>query len=163
MSATFTSAPSAHSLRTRWLVEQQQRVEIGERIKELRENSAETNRSIAEYVGVGERSVAAWIAGGGIAYDNAKKVAELFGVDVDWIWRGRIRGATPDPFATASQAVGGELQAKLDELERDMRKVLKNQRQLLAAIAELAEAVGELRAPAQSASRKSKQRSATRG
>lgn len=88
MNATFTNGPSSHSLRAQWLMEQRQKQEIGERIKELRENSAETNRSIADYCDVGERSVAAWVAGEGIAYENAQKVAELFKVDVDYIWRG---------------------------------------------------------------------------
>jgi hypothetical protein len=45
---------------------------------------------------VGERTVAGWVAGDGISYKNAKKVAELFEVDIDWLWRGRERGATPD-------------------------------------------------------------------
>lgn len=107
MNATFTAPRTAHSLRLHFVMEKQHRLEIGQRIRELRENSAETNRSIAEAVGVGERSVAAWVAGGGIAYDNAKKVADLFGVDVDYIWRGRSKGATPDLMGDLSS--GDEL------------------------------------------------------
>jgi transcriptional regulator with XRE-family HTH domain len=116
MNATFTAPRSARSLRLHFLMEKQQRLEIGERIRELRENSAETNRSIADYVGVGERSVAAWIAGGGIAWDNAKKVAELFGVDVDYVWRGTSKGATPDVIGALNGA--SELDARLDRMEQ---------------------------------------------
>lgn len=117
MTSTLAEHPTAHSLRLQFLMEKQQRLEIGQRIKELRENSAETNRSIAEHVGVGERSVAAWVAGGGIAWDNAKKVAELFGVDVDYIWRGeRRKGATPDVMTVLSAE--DEVLKRLDRIEK---------------------------------------------
>lgn len=39
----------------------------------------------------GERTVAGWVSPtnpAGISYGNAKKVATLFAVDIDWIWRG---------------------------------------------------------------------------
>lgn len=118
MTSTFPAMPRSHSLRSAWLMEKQQRIEIGNRIRELRENSAETNRSIAEHCGVGERSVAAWLAGGGIAWENAKKVAELFGVDVGYIWRGRDE--TPDVMG----AFGSETEV-LEEV-REMRQALED-------------------------------------
>lgn len=63
-------------------MDHQQKIEIGERIKALREASPHTNASIADHVGVGERSVANWMSGDtGIQWENAKKVAELFDVD----------------------------------------------------------------------------------
>jgi transcriptional regulator with XRE-family HTH domain len=98
-SSPFTGAGSAHTLRLRLLMEAQHRMEIGKRIRELRESSTETNRSIADACDVGERTVAGWVAGDGISYKNAKKVAELFDVDIDWLWRGRERGETPDLMA----------------------------------------------------------------
>lgn len=118
-------------------MEKQQRLEIGGRIRELRENSAETNRSIAEFVGVGERSVAAWLAGGGIAWDNAKKVAELFGVDVDYIWRGKLKSSTPDPFATESTAADDEihqLRAEIAALRTELRAGLATVREVQASL-----------------------------
>ena len=97
MTSTFTRRRTPHSLRRQFLMDAQAKLDIGQRIKDLRDNGPETNRSIAEAVGVGQRSVASWIAGGGITYDNAKKVSELFGKDVDYIWRGREKPAeTPD-------------------------------------------------------------------
>src|SRR6266516_3961110 len=71
------SRGSATTVRLHFLMEAQQRLAIGQRIKELRNLSPQTNRSIADYVGVGERAVANWIAGGGIAWENAKRVADL--------------------------------------------------------------------------------------
>lgn len=122
---------STTTLRLHHLMEEQQRLEIGERIKELRNASPQTNRSIADYVGVGERAVANWIAGGGIAWDNAKRVADLFAVDVQWLWSGREQGPAPDPFsnpelARLSEAVaelGVELAATKNELLAEIGKV----------------------------------------
>jgi transcriptional regulator with XRE-family HTH domain len=97
---TAPSLPASRgttSLRLRWLMDEQQRLEIGERLKDLRDNSPETNRSVGDAVGVSERTVAEWSAGRqGMTYEHAKKVAELFDVDIDWLWRGKGRGATPD-------------------------------------------------------------------
>lgn len=128
MSATFTSRPAVHSLRVRWLMEKQQKAEIGERIRDLRDNSAETNRSIADYCDVGERTVAAWIAGDGIKYDNAKKVAELFEVDVDYIWRGKQKSETPDVLGAldGSSADVVALKRQLDGIEDKLDKLLSH-------------------------------------
>lgn len=46
MTATFTARPSANTLRQQLLMDAQSKLEIGLRIKELRDNSPETNRSI---------------------------------------------------------------------------------------------------------------------
>lgn len=118
MNPTLATRPTARSVRLLLLMEQKQKAEIGQRIKELRKNSAETNRSIAEFVGVSERTVAGWIAGEGISYANAEKVAELFGVDVDWIWRGRSKGETPDLMGRLSEAPPDRLEAIEQRLAR---------------------------------------------
>jgi transcriptional regulator with XRE-family HTH domain len=117
-------------------MDQQQKLDISARLRELRNNSAESNRSISDHVGVGERSVANWMSGDtGIKYEHAKVVADLFDVDVTWLWTGEERqpqGPTPDPFpsrAATGQAdvelmlrelVAGQLEltTKLDRVER---------------------------------------------
>lgn len=100
---------------------QQQKTEIGERIRALRINSAETNRSIADYVGVTVDAVKGWLAGNGISYDSAEKVAELFKVDVDWLWRGD-RASTPDLM----QSLGNpQTQAQLDRIEGKLDEILE--------------------------------------
>lgn len=88
MSATLTARRKSQRV-LRHLMDQQQAVEIGERIRDLRNNSEETNASIADYCNVRERTAAGWIGGEGISYKNAKRVAKLFQVDIDWLWRGR--------------------------------------------------------------------------
>jgi transcriptional regulator with XRE-family HTH domain len=103
-------------------MEEQQRIEIGNRIRQLRDASPHTNRSIAEHVGVGERAVANWVAGTtGITYDNAKKVAELFERDATWLWAGDPE-ATPDLVG----ALGADPYAEqLDEINRKLDEILK--------------------------------------
>jgi len=109
---------SANTLRLRVLMEEQQRVEIGQRIRELREASPYTNESIAEHVGVGVRAVANWISGTtGITYANAKKVAELFEVDIRWLWDGVERPKDNDLMGALSGADQlSRIERKLDSL-----------------------------------------------
>lgn len=135
MGSTLRQRNTAHSVRLQVLMNAQHKAEIGERIKELRDNSAETNRSIAEYVGVGERSVAAWIAGGGITYDNAKKVAELFGVDEDYVWRGRRKPETPDLIGALNGP--GEEHPALARIEAKVTRIEDRQVRLLAEFGKL--------------------------
>lgn len=126
MTATLKSRPKTQRV-LRHLMDQQQAVEIGERIRSLRENSAETNRSISDYCDVGERSVAAWVAGDGISYKNAKKVAELFEVDIDWLWRGREKpqGSPLDALSGPASATDlAELRERLDRIEQALGLLL---------------------------------------
>lgn len=60
-----------------------------ERIRALKAERPDlTWREIGEHVGVTERGAIEWQATGEIKYENAKKLAELFEVSVDYIWRG---------------------------------------------------------------------------
>lgn len=130
---------SVSTVALRYLMEQQQKIEIGQRIRERRENSAETNRSIADYCDVSVEAVRNWIAGKGIAYDNAEKVAKLFGVDFDWLWRGEEKGSTPDVMGTLSpngskqldriERLVGDLSQAVAELGADVGKLQKSQEQ----------------------------------
>lgn len=115
-------------------MDQQQKIEISVRLKELRNNSAETNRSIAEAAGVGERSVANWMsAETGLKYENAVAVAALFDVDVNWLWTGRPareQGPTPDPFARPDPTLAAleRIEARLDELEAGQAEMARRRK-----------------------------------
>lgn len=121
MSAPLRKPRSAPTLRLHQLMEEQQRIEIGRRIHKLREAGPQTNRSIADHVGVGERAVANWMSGTtGIEYDNCKKVAHLFEVDVQWLWSG-VGKATATPDLMGALGGGGRsqlarIEAKLDAI-----------------------------------------------
>lgn len=101
MPASLESPQSAATFAPPWMLEQQ-RQEIGRRLWGLRENSPQTNRSIGDYVGVSERTVAAWISGKqGMTYDHAQKSRRavqrrrqlaLVGSGFRWRW-GRARSS----------------------------------------------------------------------
>ena len=140
---SLSATRSATTLRLKFLMDEQQRIEIGARLKDLRANSPHTNRSVGDAVGVTERTVAEWAAGRqGMTYDNAKKVAELFDVDLDWLWRGD-KGETPDLMGTLSQnGSAADLKADVDRLlsELDAARL-----EVLEAISEVHDELAEIR------------------
>lgn len=69
--------------------------ERGDRIRSLRENLHLTQEAMADRVGLTLRGYQEWEAGGGIKWDNAKRLAKVAGVEPDWIMSGD-RGETPD-------------------------------------------------------------------
>jgi hypothetical protein len=96
--------------------------ERAERIRALKQARPDlTWRRIADHVGVTERSATDWQKKGGIEFENAKKLAALFEVDVDYIWRG-TESDTPSPFAGQDQTA--------DQLER-VEALLRQQNELL--------------------------------
>jgi transcriptional regulator with XRE-family HTH domain len=92
--------------------------ERADRIRALKQARPDlTWRRIADAVGVTERSATDWQKKGGIDYDNAKKLAEVFEVEVDYIWRGPSADErAPSPFA-GQDAVMDRLDAIDAQLE----------------------------------------------
>lgn len=81
------------------------------RIRQLKlDNPGVTWGSIAEAIGVKERSAVEWARTGGISYTNAKKLAAYFDRDIDWLWRGEEPSA-PNLLAQM------EDKARIDDLE----------------------------------------------
>lgn len=71
-----------------------------ERIDQLKQGRPDlTWQAIADYLGVTVRAAQAWRETGAISYVNARKLADLFEVDVLWL----LQGAGDGPAATASQ------------------------------------------------------------
>jgi hypothetical protein len=92
--------------------------ERAERIRALKQGRPDlTWRRIADHVGVTERSATDWQKKGGIEYDNAKKLAELFEVDVDYVWRG-VESDTPSPFAGQDDTAD-----RLDRIEERLTRI----------------------------------------
>ena len=94
------------------------------RIKELKESRPElTWEDIAHACGVTTRGAQAWSATGSIRFDNARKLADLFGVTVEYIWSGKQHHDTPDLLGTlaADSAVG-----RLQKLERMMTEFIES-------------------------------------
>lgn len=98
---SLSASRSASTVRLRWLVTEQRKLEIAARLRELYEESDETYLSIAEAIDVRERTVASWLSPTKpepISYKSAKKVAGLFGVSIDWLWRGEEGIRVPADF-----------------------------------------------------------------
>jgi transcriptional regulator with XRE-family HTH domain len=117
-----------HTLRLRHLVEAQQRLEIAERIRELRERSPFTQPNLADRLGLTLRGYQKLEERGTTKWDRVEEIAAIYDVEADWIWSGKERGETPDPFATSPAA-----ESDLARLERKIDRVLANQAKLLAA------------------------------
>lgn len=124
--------------------------ERADRIRALKlERPDLTWRRIADYVGVAERSATDWQKKGGIDYDNAKKLAALFEVDVDYIWRGPIESErAPSPFA-GQDAIAERLAAieervtdQLAEHARRVENLLTRQGEILDRIEQATERTG---------------------
>ena len=118
--ASLRTSRGARSVLLRMAADQ----ERADRIRALKQERPDlTWRRIAEYVGVTERSATDWQKKGGIDYDNAKKLAEIFEVDVDYVWRGTPEeDRAPSPFA-GQDALSDRLAAIEDRLDR-MEKLL---------------------------------------
>src|SRR5690606_10441034 len=117
ISNSLSASRNRTTLRLHWLMDQQRVLEISGRLRELKSNSGETNESIADAVGVKERTVAGWRCPTNpkaISYDNAKKVAALFNVSIDWLWRGEEDIRVPADFLD-----------RFAELEREVKRLRK--------------------------------------
>lgn len=149
MPASLRGSRSARSVLLRMAADQDR----AERIRKLKsDNPGLTWRAIADHVGVTERAAADWAKSGGIAYDNAKKLAELLEVDPDYIWRGNLN--VPDPFVrpASNDDLAGtreEFHARVDYVETllgDLAdRIDRNERLLVAILATIrgtAEAAG---------------------
>jgi isopentenyldiphosphate isomerase len=116
--APLRASHSAHTVRLRMAADQ----ERADRIRALKQDRPDlTWRRIADHVGVTERSAADWQVKGGIDYTNAEKLAELFEVDVDYIWRGPVDTpdlSRPDPQTEWMTRMEALIDRQNDLLER---------------------------------------------
>jgi transcriptional regulator with XRE-family HTH domain len=114
--------------------------ERADRIRALKQERPDlTWRRIADHVGVTERAAADWQRKGGIEYDNAKKLAQLFEVDVDYVWRGtpeEERAPSPfdgqDALADRLDAIEHRVTQQLAAHAQAVEHLIAQQNQLLA-------------------------------
>jgi hypothetical protein len=108
--------------------------ERADRIRALKQARPDlTWRRIGDYVGVSERAAINWQKDGGMDYDNAKKLAELLEVDVDYIWRG-TETDTPDPFPAT-------FEDRIDQAEQRLTSLIEKQNELLTRQSEILERI----------------------
>lgn len=133
--------------------------ERAERIRQLKtDHPGVTWASIAEAIGVKERSAVEWARTGGISYENAKRLAAHFSVDVDWLWRGG-QPPTPDLIAGMNgkariddlethvtgdiEGVAVEFRQHVIDIREDIRQLVEQQAALAEAMRALAKAVAQ--------------------
>lgn len=117
MSASSTRMGSRRSVLLRMAKDQAR----AERIRALKDANPEiTWDEIADYVGVSARAANAWAAHGGIAPQNARRLAEFFSVDYELLYRGPVDGS-PDLMAVLAAGKGP---TQLDDIERKLDEVL---------------------------------------
>lgn len=125
--------------------------ERADRIRALKlERPDLTWRRIADYVGVTERSATDWQKKGGIEYDNAKKLAELFEVDVDFVWRG-APSTTPDLSSPAQD--DDSVMRRVEDLLKQQNDLLQRQSDILDRIEKNLASEQQARSEAEAATR----------
>lgn len=132
------------TLREQMLKDEQQRLAVASRIRELR--GPVPQPVIAEKVGVGLRGYQKWEQTGGISWENLQKLAKIHKVEADWILNGEGKGATPDLMGT----VNGGGDTDLGALRQQLDRIEQNQTDLAAlldAISAQVEAIHEQFAP----------------
>jgi hypothetical protein len=106
-----------------------------ERIRGLKDQNPEiTWDEIASYVGVSPRAAGAWAANGGIAPQNAKRLAKFFSVEYDWLYHGP-RQESPDLMDALGGATPAVLMHRLDGLETKVDHLADLLTELLTAVA----------------------------
>lgn len=110
----------------------------GERIRDLREAHAWTQRQVADKLGVDPKSVHNWEAGREINPTNLRELAEVLSVTPDYIRFGERE--VPDLTQMLSDG-NNELQDQLDRIETNQQQILA---ELRAAAATTRDAVSAL-------------------
>jgi transcriptional regulator with XRE-family HTH domain len=103
--------------------------QIGDRLKELREGSPYTQEAIADRLGITVRAYQKQEATGGVSYDNIEKLAELHGVEADWILKGDTE--TPDLLGGSDEAI---IQ-RIDDLAATVERLARSMAEFVAASA----------------------------
>jgi transcriptional regulator with XRE-family HTH domain len=111
---------TANTLRLRHLMEEAQRVQIAERIRELRERSPYTQPVVAEKLDLSLRGYQKLEERGTTKWERCEEIAELYGVDPLWIWDGTEKEAAPDVMGQLSDPAVRELSDAVAALAKDL-------------------------------------------
>jgi transcriptional regulator with XRE-family HTH domain len=111
----------------------------GERIKALREERHLKQPAVIDLlerkVGakvVGLRGYQLWEAGGGIKWENVTLLADVFGVEPEWIMTGAERHTPPTPDLAGS--LNGDSRSQTEQLDR-IETLLRENQQIMLALA----------------------------
>lgn len=117
-------------------MEERQRLEIAQRIRELRDRSPYTQPQVAEKLGIGLRAYQKLEAHGTTKWERCEELAAIFeNTTTRWIWDGT--DTAPDLLGQ----LGGDANERLARIEEALGEVLANQSNLQANQAQVLEGV----------------------
>lgn len=169
MNAALKNSRSATTLSRDDLMRESQRREMGARIKGLRERSPFTQPEVADKLGIRLRGYQDHEVRGTTKYERVEELAEIFGVEADWIWYGEERDGTR-PASEIEAKLDALLEASMtphppaesdsasEELERKLDVLLAQQTQILAAVDRVHKEQERLRRTPEPSSRRSASR-----
>src|SRR5947209_1554648 len=117
---------SRNARRASTLLEQMADLARAERIRQLRDERHLTQPAVAEAVGVTLRAYQAWEATGALRWENAKRLAAFYKIDVHELWSAQVKDAAPpDPFTSANgdDPYAAALAEILDNQKRTQQKL----------------------------------------
>lgn len=129
-------------------MDEQTRLEIAARIKDLRERSRYTQPELADKLGLTLRGYQKLEQRGTTKYERVEEIAKIHDEDPDWIWDGRRRGVTPDVLAALDGDGHGnpdDFDARFDSFRAEVLAHLSILRQAEESIPR-AEAIADLHA-----------------
>lgn len=71
---------------------------------------------MADKLGIGLRAYQSLEEKGTTRYERCEELGRIFEIDPRWIWDGREKGDTPDPFTSASPDQLTRIESKLDQI-----------------------------------------------
>jgi transcriptional regulator with XRE-family HTH domain len=96
-------------------MEERQRLEIGDRIRTLRERSRWTQPRLANKLGLSLSGYQKLEQRGTTKWERVEQIAEIHEVDPNWIWEGTERGKTPNLLAQLETSDAESLSERLAE------------------------------------------------
>lgn len=120
MIRTSQNGASVHSFRLQLLMEEAQKLEMAERIRELRERSPYTQPEVADKLGIGLRAYQKLEAKGTIRWERAEELAAIYEVAPRWIWDGSGTGETPDVLS----GLDGSVTERLSRIEERLDAIV---------------------------------------
>lgn len=131
---------TGNTLRLHHLMEETQRLEIAERIRQLRERSPFTQPEVAEKLEIGLRAYQKLEERGTTKWERCEELARIYEVDPGWIWDGREKGPTPDVIGTLNGSDAKGLRAVSEAVQELRSEVRATRTEVLAELGKVREA-----------------------
>lgn len=106
-------------------MDETQRLEIAERIRELRERSPWSQAQMAEKLDLSLRGYQKMEERGTTKWERVEELAAIFGIEPLVLWQGRPRSATPDLLSSSNGAADSDRLARIETELGQVREELE--------------------------------------